>query len=656
MKRRDDLRSGIRWQLVLYDFILMIVVLFLSVFALSSKWMSLFWGNVAVQMATAVVAVFIARFVGGIYKLIWRYAGSKAYLKLIFCDFIGAMAFFIVQYFFHFDKIVPVVFISAISINLLASITVRLLYRFLYEYSTEESTLRSFVRKSTAALTGLRVKKQAEDIHQCRRINIAIVGAGRVGVMLADELINNPNAAYEPKCFIDIDQMKVGRNINGLPVLSETEATINSLAKFPIQEIIFAVPEADSEKKRELYERYKSRGYKLKVYDYPIAMSVNNQGGKRHMREFSIEELLFRNQVNFINEQTRNYYKGKVILISGGGGSIGSELSRQIAKMEPKKLIILDVYENGAYDIQQELKMAYGSKLDLSVEIISICDREQLEKVFDMYRPQIVLHAAAHKHVPLMEHNCCESVKNNVFGTLNIVEVSEKYGVKKFTMISTDKAVNPTNVMGATKRMCEMIVQSRKSKTNFSATRFGNVLGSNGSVIPLFKRQIANGGPVTLTDKRIIRYFMTIPEAAQLVLISGAMAKNGELFVLDMGKPIKILELAENMIRLSGFEPYKDIKIVETGLRPGEKLYEELLMKNEDLDKTENSLIFVERDKPLAIEEISKKLNILRTAVHTNNDAIVKEAMKKAVPTFKSPEEVNVRAEETAEMKTVNAG
>lgn len=654
LKRRDDLRNKIRWQLVLYDLILMIAVLFLSVFALSSRWMTLFWGSVAVQMATAVVAVFIARFIGGIYRLIWRYAGAKAYLKLIFCDFIGAMVFFIVQCLFPFDKIAPIVFLSAISMNLLASITIRLAYKFLYEYSTEESTIRNFVRKSTSALTGLRVRKEDEDIHKCRRINIAIVGAGRVGVMLADELVNNPNAAYEPKCFIDIDQMKVGRNINGLPVLSETEATINSLAKFPIQEIIFAVPEITSEKKRELYQKYKSSGYKLKVYDYPIAMSVNNQGGKRHMREFSIEELLFRNQVNFINEQTKNYYKGKVVLISGGGGSIGSELSRQIAKMGPRKLIILDVYENGAYDIQQELKIAYGSSLDLNIEILSICDREQLEKVFETYHPQIVLHAAAHKHVPLMEHNCCESVKNNVFGTLNIVEVSEKYGVEKFTMISTDKAVNPTNVMGATKRMCEMIVQSRKSKTNFSATRFGNVLGSNGSVIPLFKRQIANGGPVTLTDKRIIRYFMTIPEAAQLVLISGAMAKNGELFVLDMGKPVKILELAENMIRLSGFEPYKDIKIVETGLRPGEKLYEELLMKNEDLDKTENSLIFVERDKPLAMEEISKKLDILRTAVHTNNDTVVKEAMKKAVPTFKSPEEVNRKAAETEEMKTVN--
>ena len=312
----------------------------------------------------------------------------------------------------------------------------------------------------------------------------------------------------------------------------------------------------------------------------------------------------------------------------------------------------LDIYENNAYDIQQELKITYGNQLDLVVEIISICDREQLEKVFERNQPQVVLHAAAHKHVPLMEKNCTEAVKNNVFGTLNMVEVSEKFGVEKFIMISTDKAVNPTNVMGATKRMCEMIVQSRtNSKTKFSATRFGNVLGSNGSVIPLFRRQIANGGPITLTDKRIIRYFMTIPEASQLVLTSGAMAKNGELYVLDMGKPVKILELAENMIRLSGLEPYKDINIIETGLRPGEKLYEELLIKTEDLDKTENSMIFIERDAPHSTEDIQKKLNILRDALSTSDDGKVKEALKACVDTFHDPNEVNATAIQAEEMR-----
>ncbi|MBE5795755.1 MAG: polysaccharide biosynthesis protein [Clostridiales bacterium] len=406
----------------------------------------------------------------------------------------------------------------------------------------------------------------------------------------------------------------------------------------------------DNDRKQELYRQYKATGCKIKVYDYATPQKMG--GGKRMLREFDITELLFRQQVEFIDERTKAYYRGKTVLISGGGGSIGSELCRQIAKMEPKRLVILDVYENGAYDIQQELRIRYGAKLDLVVEIATVCDREGLEHIFAEHRPDVVLHAAAHKHVPLMERNCVEAVKNNVFGTLNIVEVSEKFGVGKFTMISTDKAVNPTNIMGATKRMCEMIVQSRNgSGTNFSATRFGNVLGSNGSVIPLFKRQIMNGGPVTLTDKRIIRYFMTIPEASQLVLQSGAMAKNGELYVLDMGKPVKILELAENMIRLSGFEPYRDIDIIETGLRPGEKLYEELLIKTEELDKTSNSMIFVERDKPLGREVIAEKLACLAAAVDTGDDGAVRAALHEVVPTFRTPEEINAEASKAAEMK-----
>ncbi|MBR6569450.1 MAG: polysaccharide biosynthesis protein [Clostridia bacterium] len=408
----------------------------------------------------------------------------------------------------------------------------------------------------------------------------------------------------------------------------------------------------DSERKQQLYKQYKQTGCKIKVYDYPDPQKM---GSKRTLRDFDITELLFRQQVEFIDEQTRNYYRGKTVLISGGGGSIGSELCRQIARMEPRRLVILDVYENGAYDIQQELRIRYGAKLDLVVEIVTVCDREELDRVFAEHQPDVVLHAAAHKHVPLMERNCVEAVKNNVFGTLSIVETSEKHGVDKFTMISTDKAVNPTNVMGATKRMCEMIVQSRKgTKTNFSATRFGNVLGSNGSVIPLFKRQIMNGGPVTLTDKRIIRYFMTIPEASQLVLQSGAMAKNGELYVLDMGKPVKILELAENMIRLSGFEPYKDIDIIETGLRPGEKLYEELLIKTEELDKTSNSMIFVERDQPLTMDVIAGKLARLEAAVATCDDEVVRAALHEVVPTFRTPEEINASAAAAQEMQAVN--
>ena len=483
-----------------------------------------------------------------------------------------------------------------------------------------------------------------------RKIRIAIVGAGRVGVLLAEELLNNPMAAYQPCCFIDTDKEKVGREILGIEVLHESDATLERLSAFPVQEIVFALPQMDSERKKALYDRYRETGCKLKVYDYPLTQVVDN--GKRQLREFDIEELLFRQSVHLADEKTKAFYRDRVVLISGGGGSIGSELCRQIAKMSPRRLIVLDIYENGAYDIQQELRIAYGDRLDMRVEIASVQDKQQLERIFEQYRPEIVLHAAAHKHVPLMEHNCAEAVKNNVFGTLNMVNTAEKYGVVKFIMISTDKAVNPTNVMGATKRMCEMIVQSRTgSRTSFSATRFGNVLGSNGSVIPLFKRQIMNGGPITLTDKRIIRYFMTIPEASQLVLQSGAMAKNGELFVLDMGKPVKILELAENMIRLSGYVPYKDIDIVETGLRPGEKLYEELLIKSEELDKTENSMIFIERDKPKESWRIEEKLALLSEALATGDDSAVKAALKQAVSTFQDPDEVNATAVQAEEMR-----
>jgi len=424
------------------------------------------------------------------------------------------------------------------------------------------------------------------------------------------------------------------------------------LSTLGVQEIVFALPQASAERRKDLYEQYRRTGCKLKVYDYPLMQTAGT--GKRQMREFDIEELLFRQPIEFHSETTSAYYRGKVILITGGGGSIGSELCRQIARMEPARLIILDIFENGAYDVQQELLIAYGEKLDLKIEILSVCDRWALDQVFREHLPDIVIHAAAHKHVPLMEHNCCEAVKNNVFGTLNVVEMCEKYKTGRFMMVSTDKAVNPTNVMGASKRMREMIVLSRSrtsTSTVYSATRFGNVLGSAGSVIPLFKRQIMNGGPITLTDRRIIRYFMTIPEASQLVLQSGTMAKNGELFVLDMGKPIRILDLAENMIRLSGFEPYWDIDIVETGLRPGEKLYEELLIHTEELDKTDNSMIFIERDIPLSEEELASKLAILREAVETESNDRVRSALRIVVPTFRTPEEVNRGASDTLEMK-----
>jgi FlaA1/EpsC-like NDP-sugar epimerase len=428
----------------------------------------------------------------------------------------------------------------------------------------------------------------------------------------------------------------------------------------PVEEIIIAIPKLIGVDKQDIYNFYKQTGLNIKIYDFAFGQT-DSDNGKRIIRDIKIEDLLFREPVNLNNEASANYYKGKRIIVTGGGGSIGSEICRQLAKCAPKELIILDIYENNAYEIQQELSRQYGSKLNLSVEIASVRDRERLESIFKYYKPQIVFHAAAHKHVPLMEHSPGEAIKNNVFGTYNTADMAEKYGAEKFIMISTDKAVNPTNVMGASKRMCEMIVQSRhNSKTSFAAVRFGNVLGSNGSVIPLFKKQIEEGGPVTVTDKRIIRYFMTIPEASQLVMQAGIMAQRGELFVLDMGKPVKIIDLAENMIRLSGFVPYKDIDIVEVGLRPGEKLYEELLIKGENLTVTLNKKIFIEKDTPYTRAEIEKKLDIMKAALelYTTPDhaGIVREAMKRVVESYKDPEKVNDSASEAAEMKVCYSG
>lgn len=623
---------NIRWMLVLYDLIVYTIIAFILLVIYGGT-DELTNTGVLQQVALSVVSIFVIRILGKVYGQVWRYGGVKCYIRLICTDSIAFLIYLCLELILPVQKITFERMLSLACMNLLGAMTLRLMYHYTYKYAN----LNSFGGKCLSMLLRLFSGMETENAKEIQKIKVAIIGAGRVGVSLAEELINNSKASYIPKVFIDINEEKVGRDIRGIPVWSEDEASLQRLRESEVQEIIFAIPSMDAYKKKTLYEYYKNAGYKLKVYDYPTMYVA---GGKRHLREFDIEELLFRKPLVVSDERTNKYYKDKVVLITGGGGSIGSELCRQLAKMEPKKIIILDIYENGAYNVQQELKIAYGNSLDLQIEICSITNRKALRTVFERHHPQIIINAAAHKHVPLMEHNCVEAIHNNVFGTQNLVELCEEYDAERFMMVSTDKAVNPTNVMGATKRMCEMIVQSASThgKVKYSATRFGNVLGSAGSVIPLFKRQIANGGPVTLTDKRIIRYFMTIPEASQLVLQSGAIANNGELFVLDMGQPVKILDLAENMIRLSGVQ---GVKIIETGLRPGEKLYEELLVNTEELDKTDNSLIFIERDKALSKEEIYKKIQTLRDACDTGNDLTAKEALRSVVPTFRKPEEVN---------------
>ncbi len=588
-------------------------------------------------------SVYIMRLLCGVYRQVVRYASLGAYMHLVLADFIGGVLFLIL-----INLFLPDIFylslwqaISITATGCLLSLCERFLYQYNYRY---HSPL---------------IEKKAEENTENEKYKCAIIGAGTLGYYLADELRASKDSLYHPCCFIDNDKEKIGKKVNELNVYSPDKAN-QMLQRLGVSHVIVAIPERSSARRQELFDLYSKRGFKVMIYEVPFSedtsepLSTYDVDKKPIVRDFKIEDLLFRDPIQINNIKTSGFYRGKTILITGGGGSIGSEICRQLAKFEPKKLIVLDIYENNAYDIQQELHLKYGAALDLQVEIASVREPNRIEEVMATYRPDIVIHAAAHKHVPLMEHNCAEAIKNNIFGTVNVANAAEKYGVKKFIMISTDKAVNPTNVMGASKRMCEMIVQSReKSETEFTAVRFGNVLGSNGSVIPLFRRQIANGGPVTITDFRIIRYFMTIPEATQLVLEAGSMAKNGELYVLDMGKPVKILQLAEDMIRMSGFEPYRDIDIKEIGLREGEKLYEELLVKTEELDKTENNMIFVERDKSLGRDEVAKKLAILGEAAKNGTPEAVKLAMKQVVPTYHDPEEVNRNAEQTEEMKIV---
>lgn len=636
-------KSNIRWKLVAYDALILLAVdVLLLVLYKSDNVLTA--NGIMAQAALSFLCVFSARFVCRVYRQIWRYGGIQSYIRLLIVDGCAFFAYLALELSLPIPKIAFARLLAISCMNLLGALSIRMVYHYAYKCNNTHTKYGRFLGWLLKFFG--RIKIDNDRISDSQKIKVAIIGAGRVGVTFAEDLLNNPFSMYVPLCFVDVNEEKTGKEIHGISVLRESNAIFGELRKREVQEIVFAIPNfADNDRKR-LYNYYAQSGLKIKVYDYPVVQAV---GGKRQLREFDIEELLFRKPITMVDEKTAVYYRNKVILITGGGGSIGSELCRQLAKMSPKQIIILDIYENSTYNVQQELRIAYGNKIDIRIEIVSITDKKGLSRVFKEYHPQIVIHAAAHKHVPLMEHNCIEAVENNVFGTKNLVDICEEYRTERFMMVSTDKAVNPTNVMGATKRMCEMIVQSASIYGNvkYSTTRFGNVLGSAGSVIPLFKKQIANGGPVTLTDKRMIRYFMTIPEASQLVLQAGAMADNGELFVLDMGNPVKIYDLAVNMIRLSGAD---DVQIIETGLRPGEKLYEELLIETEKLDKTDNSLIFIEHDTPLTKRQVDQKLATLMSACNSGSDEVARKALKAVVPTYRSPEEVNASVDHAAEL------
>ncbi|WP_294130153.1 nucleoside-diphosphate sugar epimerase/dehydratase [uncultured Clostridium sp.] len=475
------------------------------------------------------------------------------------------------------------------------------------------------------------------------KYNILIIGAGDCASTIISEIRKEKSNDYNIIGIIDDNKAKLNTLLNGVKVLGNRDNIVEIVERENIDQILFAIAKIDGEAKSKILDICSKTTAKVKVIPgyYQLleeGISVNK------MRDVDLRDLIGREEVKLDKSGIEKYINNKIVLVTGGGGSIGSELCRQIAKFNPKLLLILDIYENNAYDLQNEL--SYNEpNLNKKVIIASVRDKARLGQIISAYKPNIIFHAAAHKHVPLMEDNPSEAIKNNVIGTLNMAQLASQYKVEKFVLISTDKAVNPTNVMGATKRLCEMIVQAvnneRGNKTEFVAVRFGNVLGSNGSVIPLFKRQIKNGGPLTLTHKDITRYFMLIPEAAQLVLQAGAYAKGGEIFVLDMGKPVKIYDLAENLIRLSGYTPNSDIKIEITGLRPGEKLYEELLMNNDNLTKTAHNKIFIDKPETIPLNKIIKQIDDLLFVAKIGNKNMLKDKLKEIVPTYNSPEFYN---------------
>lgn len=475
------------------------------------------------------------------------------------------------------------------------------------------------------------------------KYNTLIIGAGDCALAIINEIRKEKGKEYNIIGIIDDDINKKDTFLNGVKVIGGREKIADIAKERNVEVILFAIAKIDLAEKTKLIDICNSTSAKVKILPGYYEL-LDNEISMNKMRDIDLKDLIGREEVQLDKEGIEEYINNKVVLVTGGGGSIGSELCRQIAKFNPKLLLILDIYENNAYDLQNELS-ATEPELNKKIIIASVRDKYRMSQVISAYKPNIIFHAAAHKHVPLMEDNPSEAIKNNVIGTLNVAQLASQYKVDKFVLISTDKAVNPTNVMGATKRLCEMIVQAvnseRGNKTDFVAVRFGNVLGSNGSVIPLFKRQIKNGGPLTLTHNDITRYFMLIPEAAQLVLQAGAYARGGEVFVLDMGSPVKIYDLAENLIKLSGYTPNKDIKIKVTGLRPGEKLYEELLMNNDNLTKTAHNKIFIDKPESLSLNNITKQIDDLMFITKLGNKNMLINKLREIVPTYNSPEFYN---------------
>jgi len=550
------------------------------------------------------------------YSSLWRYAGEEELVSILSACLVYVIPVYIAHRLIGIDYSILFYIVSTI---LIIGYTggLRLVYR-----------------------TGRRFKTRMVVSQDSQRV--LVVGAGSAGQMIINELKENPQLKKVPVGIIDDDINKIGRVIHNVKILGNTSQVKEIVEKENVDEIILAMANVDKARKSEIINICKETKCKLKTIP-GIYEIIDGKVDIKKIRDVDIEDLLGREPIKVNMEEMSGYIEERTVLVTGGGGSIGSELCRQIASFNPKHLIIVDNYENNAYAIQQELIRKYEGKLNLSTIIASIREYKRMDEIFNEYKPDVVFHAAAHKHVPLMENSPSEAIKNNIFGTLNVARLADIYKVKRMVLISTDKAVNPTNIMGATKRAAEMIIQTinKNSETEFVAVRFGNVLGSNGSVIPLFKKQIAEGGPVTITHPDIIRYFMTIPEAVQLVLQAGAMAKGGEIFILDMGEPVKIVDLANNLIRLSGFEPGVDIKIEYSGLRAGEKLYEELLMSEEGLTKTANSKIFIGKPVEFDSKKVMHNLEMLKKIVDNEEVELIDSVMRAFVTTYIRPEDVN---------------
>ena len=599
--------------LVLIDILFVFLAYFLIIFVAREDYLEFFLSaktlNSIVIMA---FGFFLALNIVKFYSYIWVYTGVKEYFFCFMGCLLADILLTILSALFKGHFLPPKYMFTAGILSTSFVVGSRASVKVIY------TLLKGYYRETEKNLT-----------------NLLVIGAGDAAALAIRQILREYGNKYHIVGSIDDDIRKSGNRVYGVKVLGTREDIKKVSKKYGVDEILFAIPSCSDRDKHEILDICSETGCKLRVMPGNIAF-MNRIELKKDIRDIQVEDLLQRDRIELDEDKISNYIKGNVALVTGGGGSIGSELCRQIARYSPKQLIIVDIYENNAYDIQNELLNDYKD-LKLEVLIASVRDIERLDKIFEKYKPDVVFHAAAHKHVPLMEDSSGEAIKNNVKGTLNTCICADKHKVKKFVLISTDKAVNPTNIMGASKRICEMIVQAinEKSETEFVAVRFGNVLGSNGSVVPLFKKQIENGGPVTVTHQDITRYFMLIPEAAQLVLEAATFAKGGEIFVLDMGKPVRIYDLATKMIKLSGFEIGKDIEIKITGLRPGEKLYEELLMSEEGLASTANKKIFVGKPSHVVFENLVKDIDKLMELAQSESTEELRNKMKEVVPTFK---------------------